>query len=100
MPNRRIGTARQIVFILADRDMSNAPTLGDLADILGLRTGTAIGERLREARHYYHYDIRHVERKDGDAKSHCYWMPSRVRERVRKSAEYQRWVKTRRRKAA
>jgi len=94
-----IGIARKISFVLADRDMSNAPTLGDLANILQLRTGTAIGERLREARNYYDIDIRCFERGAGNDKSHHYWIPSRERERIRKSAEYLKWTAAQRRAA-
>jgi hypothetical protein len=97
---RRVGLARQIAFLLADLDMANAPTLGDIADRLGLRTGTAIGERLREARTYYGHDIRHFEVGDGRDKEHRYFMPLEERERVKKSGDYAEWKRRAKENAA
>ncbi len=91
MSNRRIGLAKQIAFTLAMRDMAEAMTLGDLADALGLRTGTAIGERLREARVYYGFDIRHIEFGSGLKKEHRYFCPQAERERIQQLPDYLRW---------
>ena len=88
----RIGIARQIVYVLAERDMATAPTLGDLCDILGLRTGHAIGERLREARNKYGFDIHHfTTRSDDDKLHHRYLLPVGERERVRNLPEFRDW---------
>jgi len=96
MPSNRIGLARQVAFILADHDLSNAPTTGDIAEALGLRTGTVIGERIREARTRYGFAIRCLRDKSGDVTRFRYLMPARQRESVKRREDYQRWRKSRR----
>lgn len=82
---KRPGISLRIAFILADRDMSDAPTLGDLMNVLRLRTGTAAGERLREARLYYGFRIK------CDRKSNTYWMPPSQRREIKARADYRAW---------
>lgn len=83
----RIGLARRIAYYLAE-DPLPWPTLGDLVKALNVHAGTAIGERLREARVYYGFDIRH----------YCF-MPKAERERVRKTDGYKAARSSRRRAA-
>lgn len=76
----KLGIALQIVAYLSEHDMASAPTLGDLGHAIGVPLGTALGERLREARTRYGFDIR-CEVLDG---RHRYWMPQRERQRARR----------------
>lgn len=101
MPNLRIGLARQTAYYLAD-DPQPWPTLGDLMIALGCRKGTAMGERVREARGYYGFVIKCVEVKRNDKLADVYFMPYRERERVKRSDGYKAWKATQRsgRKAA
>jgi hypothetical protein len=89
-----IGLARRIAFYLADNPVP--PTLGDLMEHFGLPKGTAIGERLREARHYFGFTIVCQSVGTGTDKRYVYFMPKEERERVKKTADYREWKRVQR----
>jgi hypothetical protein len=72
----------QIIALLSERDLSNAPTLGDMARLIGLPVGTAIGERVREARQQG-WDIRCTVEGSGKSRKFAYFLPARQRARAR-----------------
>ena len=86
----RIGLARRIAFYLATDPMP-WPTLGDLADALGCRTGTAIGEMLREARVHYGFAIECIDIGAGKDKTYRYYMSSEEQTRVRQLPDFKVW---------
>jgi len=88
--SERIGLARRIAFYLATDPMP-WPTLGDIADALGQRTGTAMGERLREARGYYKFEINCIDVGEGEAKTFRYYMSAEEQSRVRKMPDFKAW---------
>lgn len=86
MKTKRLGIGKRIAFYLASlRASDEAPRLGDLMDALGLRTGTACGERLRE------YRQRHGCEIVCDLKTYRYDMPMKQRREIRKTDEYRKW---------
>lgn len=93
MAEQRIGLARQIAFYLATNPVP--PTLGDLMSALRCAKGTAIGERLREARGYYGFAIEHFIVRNGAEIQHRYFMPAVERTRVRATDAYKAWQRTR-----
>lgn len=86
---RKIGLALQFAYYLADKPPI-PPTLGDLMDYFNLPKGTAVGERIREARKKG-FDIQCVAVSDGRRKRHVYFMPSYERELVREMDGYKAW---------
>jgi hypothetical protein len=86
MKTKRLGIGKRLVFYLASlRASDEAPRLGDLMDALGLRTGTATGERLRE------YRQRHGCEINCDLKTYRYEMSMKQRREIRKTDEYKKW---------
>ncbi len=77
---KTLGLALRIIRLLASRDLSNRPTLGDIGRALRVPVGTALGERLREARVVYQVDIRCEKDERG---RFVYWMPPSSRSRAK-----------------